>query len=172
MKKGGMMGSGNNAKILICDDDDQFRQSMQKILEKDDYNVTVAANGIEAIERAKELCYDLIIMDIRMPDIDGIETLKKIRDIQGDRPSEVIVVTGYASEDAPIEALKLGVSDYLVKPFDMQVLLNSVKKNIELVSALKDREYFYRRLLQKSEQIELTNSEISRLKSSLGEDDS
>jgi len=159
--------SKKDEKVLVCDDDDQFRASMRKVLEREGYCVAVASNGKEAIEKSKELYYDLLILDIRMPDMDGIEALKQIREIHGDRPSAVIIVTGFASEDAPVEALRMGVSDYLVKPFDMSDFLHSVNKNIELVSALKDREYFYKRLLEKNEQVKLTETELSELKKRL-----
>ena len=99
--------------------------------------------------------------------MDGIEALKQIREIHGNHPTAVIIVTGFASEDAPVEALKLGASDYLVKPFDMSDFLHSVNKNVELVTALKDREYFYRRMLDKSEQVKLSESELKELKKRL-----
>ena len=163
------MSKRKDEKILVCDDDNQFRQTVCKLLESEGYHVVAASSGKEAIEKAKELYYDLVVMDVRMPDIDGIETLKKIREIHGDHPTAIIVVTGFASEDAPIEALKLGASDYILKPFEMSDFLHSVNRNLEVVTALKDREYFYRRMLAKSEQLQLTENEIKELRKQLGE---
>ena len=163
------MNSKKDEKILVCDDDDTLRVTMERLLTKQGYKVTAVSNGKAALEESGKASYDIIVLDVRLPDMDGIEVLKTIKEIYGVRPIAVIVVTGFASEDAPVEALRLGASDYLIKPFDMSDFLHSVKKNLELVTALKDREYFYMRLLEKSEQVKLTESELIELKKRLGE---
>ena len=74
---------------------------------------------------------DLVISDIRMPGADGISLIKKIKDTGSkNAQTPVILITGYASEDAPIDAIKLGVKDYILKPFDLDELLTSVRKYI------------------------------------------
>ena len=158
-------------KILVCDDDNQFRGSIYKILEKEGYDVAEASVGKQAVEMSKNTNFDIIIMDIRMPDMDGIDTLRQIKEIQGNRPCAIIIVTGYASEYSSIEALKLGASDYLIKPFEMSDFMNSLNKNIKYITVLKDREYFYRRMLEKSEQLKLSEKELNELKKRLTEHD-
>ena len=92
-----------------------------------------AKTAQEGIEKGKATDSDLIICDIRMPETDGIELIKQVKATRKgeDKPDiPVIFITGYASEDAPIEAIKLGAKDYILKPFDLDRLLESVKENL------------------------------------------
>ena len=119
-------------KILLIEDDQTILKSITRLLEKQGYQVTACTDGLQAIEKfKKEECWDLILSDVRMPGQDGIETIRQIRQLEkGSRPSPtpVIVMTGYADESAPIHALKLGVRDYFLKPFDTHEFLNSVQQ--------------------------------------------
>lgn len=106
-----------------------MRDTLLVVLEDEGFDVTAAANGFEAIEKIKETSFDLVICDIRMAGMDGIDTLAALRKSQPELKS--IVITGYASSEDPIRAIKLGVDDYLYKPFDAQEFLKSVRKSIE-----------------------------------------
>ena len=114
-------------RILLVDDDALVLKSIKRLLERYSYFVISAKCSHEALSILEKEEVDLVISDIRMPDEDGLLLGKKIREIS-DCP--LIYVTGYASEDAPIDAIKLGAKDYLLKPFDLDELLASVKRHI------------------------------------------
>jgi len=118
-----------SARILVVDDDPSMRDTLLVVLEDEGFEVTGAANGYEAIEKIKETSFDLVICDIRMAGMDGLDTLATLKKSQPELKS--IIMTGYASTEDPIRAIKLGVNDYLFKPFDAQQFLKSVRKSIE-----------------------------------------
>jgi DNA-binding response OmpR family regulator len=121
------------ANILLVDDDVLVVKSIKRLLEQNGYSVEIAKSGAEGLEKLRSGCYDLVICDIRMPGVSGIATAKELREGKGfERNSSVpfIFITGYASEEAPIEAIKLKAADYILKPFDVEELLTSVKKHI------------------------------------------
>jgi len=113
-------------KILICDDEEGIRESLKLILEND-YDLIFAQNGDEAIKSMKSNPSDMTILDIKMPKKDGLETLKELKKISPE--SKVIIATGYKSVDIAHEAMKLGASDYVVKPFDREKIKTVIRKN-------------------------------------------
>jgi putative two-component system response regulator len=116
------------SKILVVDDELGPRESLRMIL-RDDYHVETAATGKQAIELIKSADYDLVILDIRMPEMSGIELLKVIREIT---PStEVIMITAYASIETATEALRLGAIDYLIKPFEISSVREVIGKGLQ-----------------------------------------
>jgi len=114
-------------RILICDDEEGVRESLKLILE-DDYKLSFAKTGEEAAEKVKEGQIDLAILDIKMPKISGIDTLKMIRKISP--KTKVIMVSGYKSVEAASEAINSGASEYIVKPFNTSQVLKSVEKTV------------------------------------------
>ena len=115
--------------ILVVEDDEFMRLTLETELETAGYRVSLAENGQAAIELARQQHFDLIICDIRMPGLNGLETLSALRAHQPEARN--IVVTGYADPDAPITAVKLKVDDYLMKPFTSEQFLASVRKSLE-----------------------------------------
>jgi len=111
--------------ILVCDDEEGIRESLKLILEKD-YDVVFAESGDEAIQKMKASPSEIVIMDIKMPKKDGLETLKEIKKINP--ASTVIIATGYKSADVAQEAIRLGASDYIVKPFNRDNITKIVRK--------------------------------------------
>ena len=111
--------------ILLVDDDETLRESLNLLLENEGYTIAVAASGEEALKKADLEYFDLVLCDVRMPGIDGLETIERLKDRVDD--AYFIVMTGYASDEAPIKALKLGVDDYLTKPFDIPVFLEKLR---------------------------------------------
>lgn len=103
--------------------------ALEILLEDEGYDVTTASSGMEAIEKAKGANFDLVVSDVRMAEMDGIETLTNVKQQQPDARS--IVITGYASPDIPVQAIKLGVDDYIMKPFDDRQFVASVKRCLE-----------------------------------------
>lgn len=116
--------------ILVLDDDPLILKGLGRTLERAGYRVFTAARAAEAIEVARAELLDLLVCDVRMPEIDGLEAIGILRQMQGGL--RTIVITGYASDDAPVRAIKNGVDDYLFKPFEMDDLLKSVRHSLEL----------------------------------------
>ena len=114
--------------ILICDDEEGIRESLKLILEKD-YDISFATNGNEAVELVKMNSFDAAIMDIKMPKIDGIETIRKLRAIQPDL--KILVTSGYKSVETAQEAVSAGASNYIVKPFERAEVLSAIRKLTE-----------------------------------------
>ena len=120
-------------KILVIDDEELITKSLLKLLSAQGYDATVVPSGKDALEKIKKADFDLIISDVRMPIIDGIETIKQIRAylaISKKKAIPEILITGYADMDTYKEAENLKVADYLYKPFDTQDFLKAVKKII------------------------------------------
>lgn len=121
-------------KILVIDDDLLVAKSLSKLLGTRGFEVSIAHNGLEAINNITKLDFDLIISDIRMPDMDGIETLKKISEEYAQLNKKVppkIVITGYSIDEAYRQASELGVEGYLYKPFDSDKFIQTIEKNLE-----------------------------------------
>ncbi len=121
-------------KILLIDDDVLILKTLRKLLEREKYIVESAQTAQEGIEKGGNLDFDLILCDIRIPGTDGIEIIRQIKERRNkeNKPEiPVIFITGYASEDAPIGAIKLGAKDYILKPFDLDKLLQSVRDNLK-----------------------------------------
>ncbi|HVN70713.1 MAG TPA: sigma-54 dependent transcriptional regulator [Desulfomonilia bacterium] len=116
-------------KILVVDDEIGIRQSLKKILEKEGFEVLTASNGEEAFKIIRGDNIDLLISDIRMAGMDGLELLKVCKSISP--YTEVIMITGYASVDTAVDSMKQGAYDYITKPFKKADILKAVQKAIE-----------------------------------------
>jgi len=131
----------SNKEILVVDDELIVTKTLQNLLKKQGFlHVAVANSGEDALDkinklkREKNKCFDMIITDIRMPGLDGIETIKKMRDMIGNssaKGSSVIFMTGYEGDKAREDAKALGYVDYLYKPFDLEEFITSVRKHLE-----------------------------------------
>ena len=115
----------NKKNILICDDEIGVREALTLILE-DKHNLTFAENGDTAIQKVKNAKFDVILLDIKMPAKDGLETLEEIRQI--DPNVKVIIVTGYQSVETAAKAVKLGATDYITKPFESVEVLEKIER--------------------------------------------
>lgn len=112
-------------EILVVDDDASHRRMLSTVLAAEGYAVSHAADGMQAVEAVKEKFYDLILMDIQMNRMGGIEALKLIKEVSPGIP--IIIMTGYASVNTAVEALKSGAYDYITKPLDIDDLMIHVK---------------------------------------------
>lgn|GEM_PF-81335 len=120
--------SGAQATILVIDDQPGIRRLLTEVLQDEGYNVITAANGYEGIQVAAEIKPNVILMDMKMPGMDGIETLKELkRQGQGDR---VIMMTAYGELDMVNEAKEAGMSEYITKPFDIILLCRIIEDHI------------------------------------------
>ncbi len=118
-------------KILVVDDEPIVRLSLKESIEQKGFSVNMASSGQEALEKLLEQRFHLMLLDIIMPDMNGVEVLKKSLDI--DPELSVIMMTAYATVESAVEALKTGAFDYLVKPFNNNVLISMVNKIYEVL---------------------------------------
>ncbi|MFH7320338.1 sigma-54-dependent transcriptional regulator [Desulfurivibrio sp. D14AmB] len=113
-------------KILVVDDEQNMRVALYEALSRGGYEVTVAENGRMALTLLAKSEPDLVITDIRMPEMDGIEMLRRIKELHPALP--VVIITGYATVETAVEAMKRGAVDYILKPFPVEVIEETVKK--------------------------------------------
>ena len=124
-------------RVLIVDDEEAFVQSLSERLMIRDFHVTTSLNGEDAIRNVKGYNFDVVILDVRMPGMDGVEVLKAIKKI---KPlSEVIMLTGQASVESAIEGMKLGAYDFLMKPCETEDLVTKISKAYEKKSEHETR---------------------------------
>ena len=131
-------------QILVVDDDAAHRRMLEAVLAAEGYDVTPAADGLFAVNAVKEKFYDLVLMDIRMSRMGGIEALKRIREISPGIP--VVIMTAYAAVNTAVDALKSGAYDYLTKPLDIDELKILVKKALRHFQLEKENRYLKERL--------------------------
>ncbi len=120
------------SRILVADDEENVRKLLAAVLTREGCQVVTVSDGREAVEQFRKMRPDIVLMDIRMPGLNGIESLKEIRSIAAD--ATVILMTAYASMETAVEALRQGAFDYVIKPFD----LGEVKLLIERALQMRD----------------------------------
>jgi len=133
-----------NAKILVVDDELIVCESCKRILEEEDYEVEMALGGREALEKMRANSFDVVITDLKMPEIDGMEILKILRAEYPD--TIVIMITGFSTVETAVEAMKIGAFDYIPKPFTPDEVSIVVKKAIEKKSLMMENIYLRREL--------------------------
>lgn len=124
-------GTANGPKtktLLIADDEPNIRRVLQAIFVKDGYEVQVAENGVKALEWASANPVSLLITDLIMPDMNGVELIQKVKQKHPD--SVAIVITAYATIKTCVDAMRFGASDYITKPFDMDEIRAVVKRAV------------------------------------------
>jgi two-component system response regulator PilR (NtrC family) len=137
-------------KILVADDEQSMREFLDIMLKKEGYKVSLASNGEEVVKLVDNDLFDLVLLDIRMPKLDGISALKKIK---ANAPETIVImITAYASADTAIKAMKEGAYDYITKPFKVEeiklIIKNALEKknlqkeNILLKQVVRDRYHF------------------------------
>jgi two-component system response regulator PilR (NtrC family) len=150
-------------KLLVADDEQSMREFLEIMFKKEGYHVSLASNGEEVLKLTEKEIFDLVLLDIRMPRLDGISALKKIKALSPE--TIVIMITAYASADTAIKAMKEGAYDYITKPFKVDeiklVIKNALEKknlqreNILLKQVVRDRYHFDNILGQSSKMIAL-----------------
>jgi len=125
------------SEILIVDDDDQLRQSFARLLTNEKYAVRTAPTGEAGIDEVEQNVPDLLIMDVKLPGINGLKALQAIREVDTTLP--VIIMTAYGTMDTAIEATKLGAFDYVLKPFEIPDMLDLIGQALEAGRMMRSR---------------------------------
>jgi DNA-binding NtrC family response regulator len=123
------------ARILIVDDEERFRTTMCKLLKAHGYDADAVGTGQEAIRKITEESWDVMILDMKMPEMNGVQVLSEVRKL--DSRVEVIVLTGYASIDTVQDVMKFGAYDYLLKPYRTEELLEKIENAFDRRAARK-----------------------------------
>ncbi len=130
-------------KILVVDDELSVRESLCLWLQQDGYQVESAADGLQALARAQETSYDIMLIDVKMPEMDGLTLLKKLR--ANDHDMAIVMMTAHGAIQDAVQAMKLGAYDYLLKPFELEELSFTIEKLVQMETLalenliLKDR---------------------------------
>jgi len=125
--------------ILIADDEKNMIWALKRALKDEDYKISSASDGLEAVNMIKSQDFHLVLLDLRMPKMDGLEALKEIRRIKADLP--VIMITAHGTIESAIEAMKMGAIDYISKPFDIEELKIQIRKAINIGDMSKQIEF-------------------------------
>jgi DNA-binding NtrC family response regulator len=119
----------NNGNILAVDDESNIRRLIRNEFALEGYEVSTAKNGEEALQLCEQKQFDVVLLDVKMPQMNGLEVLKRIKETA--QSTEVIMITGYGDIQSAVDSLKLGARDYLTKPFKLDQLLSIVKKAVQ-----------------------------------------
>ena len=134
------------SKVLIIDDERPIRNSLKEILEYEKLKVSEATNGIEGLEAIKKSDFDLILCDIKMPEMDGIELLTKIQELKPEIP--VIMISGHGNVETAVDSLKKGAYDFIEKPIDLNRLLVTVRNALDRANLVEETKTLRKKLPQ------------------------
>ena len=139
------------SKILIIDDERSIRNTLKDILSYENYQVSLAENGMEAIKMVTSTEFDVILCDIKMPEMDGLEVLEKLQKIAFDVP--VIMISGHGNIDTAVEAIKKGAFDFIEKPLDLNRILITIKNALDKAVLLTETKVLKRKVSKKYDMI-------------------
>src|SRR6266576_439390 len=139
------------ATILVIDDEKSIRRTLREILEYEGYKVEEASDGVEGLNMVKEKPFDAILLDIKMPKMDGLEVLDKIIEMNHDIP--VIMVSGHGTIDTAVEAVKKGAYDFVAKPMDLNRLLITLRNALEKASLVTETRVLKRKVSRTREML-------------------
>ncbi|MGA3044920.1 MAG: response regulator, partial [Bryobacteraceae bacterium] len=155
------LASPEKGRVLVVDDELDIREGLETLLSLEGYSVDLAANGTEGLRKIESRAYDLVLLDLMMPDRSGMDVLHEVRG--RDRETPIFMITAYGSVEAAVEALKLGANDYFSKPWDNEKLLIEIDRmiskrrleyeNTHLKRALKQR-YSFPNIIGKSDRMQ------------------
>jgi DNA-binding NtrC family response regulator len=146
-----------NKKILIADDEKNMIWALKKALKSEEYSVITALNGREAIEQVENQSPDLVLLDLKMPEMDGLEALKRIKEIS---PTiSILMITAHGTMESAIEAMKMGALDYISKPFDIEELKIQIRKALDISNMKEELDFLREELKDQTGNIIIGNSE-------------
>ncbi|MFM2393457.1 MAG: hypothetical protein RLZZ546_1439, partial [Bacteroidota bacterium] len=157
------------ARILIVDDDSSIRRTLREILEFENYQVDESTDGLDCLVKVKQNSYDVIILDIKMPKMDGMEAIEKMQVIAPDVP--VVMISGHANIDTAVEAVKKGAFDFIQKPPDLNRLLITIRNAMDKSSLITEKKVLQKRvnksmvqeMIGESKALELIKQTVERI---------
>ena len=139
LRQSGVMEGHVRGSVLVVDDEPTIREVVSRYLERADYDTRVAGDGAAALKAVEERAPDLIVLDLMLPGLDGLEVMRRVRD-RGDRAPAIILLTAKGEENDRIVGLRLGADDYVVKPFSPGELVARVDAVLRRVDTVPDDE--------------------------------
>ncbi|AEF93445.1 two component, sigma54 specific, transcriptional regulator, Fis family [Desulfotomaculum nigrificans CO-1-SRB] len=133
-------------RVLVIDDEERMCWALERALSHEGYQVITTTRGVQGVSLAQEMDPSIVVLDLKMPDLDGIEVLRKIKDFNPNIP--VIMITAHGTIETAIEAMKIGATDYITKPFKLEELKVVIKQALH-VNQLENQVEFYRKELSK-----------------------
>lgn len=149
------------AKILVIDDEKNIRNTLQEILEYEKFEVDLAASGPEGLELFKENKYDIVLCDIKMPEMDGIEVLENIQAVGSD--AQVIMISGHGNIDTAVSAIKKGAYDFIEKPLDLNRLLITIRNAMDKSTLITETKVLKKKV-SKTDDMVGSSEAITRVK--------
>jgi DNA-binding NtrC family response regulator len=137
------------SRILVIDDERSIRNTLKDILEYEKYEVDLAEDGIKALDKVKTAQFDVILCDIKMPGMDGIEVLEKLAEITPDTP--VVMISGHGNIDTAVESIKKGAFDYIEKPLDLNRLLITIRNAMDKSTLVTETKILKKKVNKKYE---------------------
>ncbi len=139
------------AHILVIDDERSIRNTLKEILEYEKFSVDLAEHGVEGLEMYKKGSYDIVLCDIKMPEMDGLEVLEKIFEEEGD--AQVIMISGHGNIDNAVEAIKTGAYDFIEKPLDLNRLLITIRNALDKSTLITETKVLKKKVSKGNEMI-------------------
>ncbi|MEZ5070605.1 MAG: sigma-54 dependent transcriptional regulator [Bacteroidales bacterium] len=139
------------ANILVIDDERSIRNTLKDILEYEKYKVDLAEHGLEGLEMYKKGQYDIVLCDIKMPEMDGLELLEKLGEEGGD--AQVIMISGHGNIDNAVEAIKKGAYDFIEKPLDLNRLLITIRNALDKTSLITETRVLKKKVNKRYEMV-------------------
>jgi DNA-binding NtrC family response regulator len=160
------------ARLLIIDDERGIRNTLREILSDEGHEVDVAENGKQGLEMAQAKAYDLIYSDIKMPEMDGMEVLKALKNGENDENGDatlngevpIVMISGHGDVETAVQALKLGAYDFLLKPLDLNRILITTKNALESKSLKQETKQLRKRVAAKGPQMVGESQAITRVR--------
>lgn len=148
-------------KILVIDDERAIRNSLKEILEYEKHEIDIAEDGNEALELFQKTSYDVVLCDIKMPKMDGIEVLEKLQELSSETP--VIMISGHGNIDTAVEAIKKGAFDFIEKPLDLNRILITIRNATDKTTLIKETKILKKKVAKTFDIVGESDS-ISRVK--------
>jgi diguanylate cyclase (GGDEF)-like protein len=153
---------GSGSRILLVDDEESIREMLSQVLTEEGHEITAVESGEEALEFFRKEPFPLVITDIRMEGMDGIDLLTKIKETNPD--TQVIMITSYASMESVIMALRAGAYDYLIKPFeDLDLVTAAAARAIEKIAFISENKNLVESLIHSKEELEKINKILGEM---------
>ncbi len=162
MNNAGHNDMSSGIDILVIDDEESLRNVLEELLTDEGHKVTTAADGEHALALFEQGRHPLVLVDIRLPNISGLEVLEKIKASEPD--TQVIIITSYASLHSAVCALRAGATDYLIKPFEQfEIVTNVINRSVERIRLIHDNKLLVSRLKKHNVELEKVNHVLQEL---------